>query len=110
MTNPEGSSAKADVGLLEKQYRRNKDFVSRQIAGEFLLIPVTNRLVGSDSLFVLNEVGARIWELIDTGRSVREIKRLLLEEFETSEGELQQDLFRLLGQLHQIGAIQTVGG
>ncbi|MFQ5928813.1 MAG: PqqD family protein [Acidobacteriota bacterium] len=97
-----------DIRPLEKQYRRNQQFVYRQIAGEFLLIPIAKRLRGDNSLFVLNEVGGRIWELIDSGRSVQQIEQLLLEEFDTSQEQLQEDLLRLLEQLQEIGAIETV--
>ncbi len=94
--------------LLEKQYFRNEQFISRQIADEFLLIPVANQLNGDNRLFVLNEVGARIWELIDRGRSVQQIEELLLNEFDTSQEQLEEDLLRLLGQLQELGAIEAV--
>ena len=94
--------------LLKKQYSRNEQFISRQIADEFLLIPLSNQLNGENRLFVLNEVGARIWELIDGGRSVQQIEQLLLEEFDTTPEQLEEDLLRLLDQLQELGAIQTV--
>ncbi len=97
-----------NVPLLEKQYFRNEQFISRQIADEFLLIPVSNQLKGDSWLFVLNEVGARIWELIDRDRSVQEIEQLLLEEFDTTPEQLEEDLLRLLGQLQELGAIEAV--
>ena len=97
-----------NIPLLEKQYFRNEQFISRQIADEFLLIPVANQLNGENRLFVLNEVGARIWELIDGGRSVQQIEQLLLEEFDTTPEQLEEDLLRLLDQLQELRAIQTV--
>ena len=97
-----------NIPLLEKQYFRNEQFISRQIADEFLLIPVANQLNGENQLFVLNEVGARIWELIDGGRSVQQIEQLLLEEFDTTPEQLEEDLLRLLDQLQELRAIQTV--
>ncbi len=97
-----------NIPLLEKQYFRNEQFISRQIADEFLLIPISNQLSGDNWLFVLNEVGARIWKLIDGGRSVQQIEELLLEEFDASQEQLEKDLLRLLDQLQEIGAIEAV--
>ena len=97
-----------NIPLLEKQYFRNEQFISRRISDEFLLIPVANQLNGDNRLFVLNEVGARIWELIDRGRSVQQIEELLLEEFDTTPEQLEEDLLRLLGQLQELGAIEAV--
>ncbi len=99
-----------NIPLLEKQYRRNEQFISRQIADEFLLVPISNQLSGDSWLFVLNEVGARIWELMDDGRSVQQIEELQLEEFDTSQEQLEKDLLRLLDQLQEIGAIEAVDG
>jgi len=99
-----------NILLLEKQYRRNEQFISRRIADEFLLVPIADRLSGENCLFVLNEVGARIWELVDRGRSVQQIEELLLEEFDTSQEQLEKDLLRLLDQLQEIGAIEAVDG
>jgi len=52
--------------------------------------------------------GGRIWELIDRNRSVQQIEQLLLEEFDTSPEQLEEDLLRLLDQLQELGAIEAV--
>ncbi len=97
-----------NIPLLEKQYFRNEQFIARQIADEFLLIPLAHQLDGNNWLFVLNEVGARIWELIDRGRSVQQIAQLLLDEFDTTPEQLEEDLLGLLDQLQELGAIEAV--
>ncbi len=97
-----------NIPLLEKQYFRNEQFVSRQIADEFLLSPVANQLNGENWLFFLNEVGGRIWELIDRDRSVQQIGQLLLEEFDITPEPLEEDLLRVLDQLQELGAIEAV--
>ena len=94
--------------LSKQHYLRPAPFLSRQIADEFLLIPVAHQLNGDNWLFVLNEVGGRIWELIDRGRSVQQIEQLLLEEFDTTPEQLEEDLLRLLDQLQELGAIEAV--
>ncbi len=98
----------SNIPLLEKQYFRNEQFISRQIADEFLLIPVAHQLNGNHWLFVLNEVGAQIWELIDHDRSVQQIGQLLLEEFDATPEQLEEDLLRVLDQLQELGAIEAV--
>lgn len=97
-----------NIPLSRKRYLRNEQFISRRIADEFLLIPVTHQLNGDHWLFVLNEVGARIWELIDRDRSVQQIGQRLLEEFNTTPEQLEEDLLRLLDQLQELGAIEAV--
>ncbi|TPW16795.1 MAG: hypothetical protein FD126_3799, partial [Elusimicrobia bacterium] len=69
----------------DRRFALAADFVCRKIAGETLLVPVTGRIADGSELFVLNEVGARIWELAGKGRPASEIVSLLLEEFDAPE-------------------------
>lgn len=95
---------------LEKRYRRNPAFVFRQIAEECLLIPIAKTLSDVNSLYVLNEVGSRIWELLDGERSVQQVRQQLHEEF-TGEAEvIERDLHRFLEELRVIGAIEASDG
>jgi len=55
---------------------------------------------------VLNEVGARIWELVDGTRTIAEIAELLTQEFEVDIQKAQNDALIFLQQLEQKGVIQ----
>lgn len=89
-------------------YRQRPDIVARQIVDEVILVPVRRVLDDVESIYTLNEVGARIWELIDGKRRVEEIRDLILAEFEVSQGEAEEDLLTLLQQFTEIGAISEV--
>jgi len=80
--------------------------VSRKIADEFILVPIRRKLGEVEALYTLNEVGGRIWELLDGQRSLRVLRDSLVEEFDVSETEAQADLTELIEQLQGIGAIQ----
>lgn len=86
---------------------RASNLVTREVAGEVVLIPVRNDAARLDAfLFLLeNEVAVRAWQLIDGVRSATEIREHLLNEFEVEPETLDQDLEAYLGQLAQIGAI-----
>ncbi len=91
---------------LETIFQKNSSIVSRRIADEVILVPIRRKLGEIESLYTLNEVGARIWELLDGKRSLKALRDALLEEFEVSEQEAEEDLTTLIEQLQQIGAIQ----
>jgi hypothetical protein len=80
--------------FLEKVYKKNDSIVSRKIGDEFI-----------ESIYTLNETGARIWELIDGKLRVGEIKESLVEEFEVEPEEAEKDLIEHLQQLEGIQAI-----
>lgn len=88
--------------------QKNPSFVSRKIADEVILVPISRTVGEIDCLYALNEVGARIWDLIDGDRSLKEMRDAIVEEFEVSEMEAQEDLTVLIEQLKEIGAIKEV--
>jgi hypothetical protein len=88
-----------------KIYVKNPDFVQREIAGEFILIPIKRNLAESNNLFVLNESGAAAWKLIDGKRTLQEICDQILTEYNTSQEQINQDLNTLFSDLLSIEAI-----
>ncbi len=51
--------------------------------------------------------GRRIWELLQTRRSVSEILDLLIEEYTVDAERCREDLLALLGRLHEEGLIEV---
>jgi len=88
--------------------QKNPSFVSRKIVDEVILVPISHKVGEVDCLYALNEVGARIWDLIDGDRSLQDLRDAIVAEFEVSETEAQEDLAVLIEQLKEIGAIQEV--
>jgi hypothetical protein len=56
--------------------------------------------IESGGYYGLNEVGARIWCLIQEGRSIGEIIKALVKEYEVSEESLRADVRQFLDDLH----------
>jgi hypothetical protein len=93
---------------LDRLVKKDSSVVSRKIADEVILIPIKRKAGEIDCLYALNEVGARIWELIDGERPLHALRDALIEEFEVSDTEAKEDLTMLIEQLKEIGAIQEV--
>ena len=77
------------------------------------------RQVGDDMVFLdlaggrymsLNPVGARIWELIAEGRSIRAVCDAMVEEYEVSRDVLEADVLRLAGELVEEGLMEERPG
>ena len=97
-----------DSDYLERRYAKNPSMVSRRIADEFILVPIRHNVGDLDSIYTLNEVGARIWELIDGNNSVREIRDRIVEEYEVDPQIAEQDMTELVTQLEAIDAILEI--
>lgn len=95
------------MGYLEKCFEKDSSIVYRKIADEVILVPIRRSVGDLESIYTLNDVGARIWELIDGKKQVNWIRDIIIEEFEVSEEEAEADLIEFLQQLEGIGCIRS---
>jgi hypothetical protein len=95
------SSAVAD-----RRYVRNPEFVFRRIGGEVLLLPVRQRMGDLESIYSLNEVGARAWELLAAPRSAAELADAVVREFDVEPRRATADLESFLAALAEIGGVE----
>jgi hypothetical protein len=96
------------MNFLDKIYKKSDSVVSRKIANEFILIPIRQNVADLESIYTLNEVGARIWELMDGKMTMREIKEKIVEEFEVTVHEAEKDIAEYLQQLEKIKAVVEI--
>ena len=92
---------------LDAAYSRDPDFISRRIADEVIVLPIRKNLGDLESIFTLNDVAARIWDLLDGRRTVREIRDVLVGEYEVTADQATTDLESFIEELTAIGALAT---
>jgi hypothetical protein len=83
----------------KKVYRPSENVVTRNIAGETILVPISGNLANMDRIFTLNEVGASIWRHMDGKKNIEEIWRELVQEFDVAEDELGGDMAEFIEKL-----------
>ncbi len=93
---------------LDTCYRKSPSIVSREIAGETILVPIRQNVSDLESIYTLNETAAFAWALIDGQRSVQAILDQIVAEFEVGAPEAERDLLELLAQLESFGAVERV--
>lgn len=70
----------------------------QEISGEGVILDLK-----SSSYFGLDEVGARLWQLLQTDPILQNAFDTLLAEYEVAPAQLEQDLSKLLDQLVEAG-------
>jgi hypothetical protein len=85
-----------------------RSYVTRQIGGETLIVPVAGSVTDLESIYVLNEVGSRIWELLRSPTTADEIGAVIASEFETSPERAAKDVAEFLDLLGARGLIQQL--
>jgi hypothetical protein len=96
------------INYSKKQFTKNPSVVSRRIADEFILVPLRQTTSDIDSIFTMNEVAGRIWEIIDGEKRFEDIRDVIVEEFEVNPQEAETDLEAFLQQLQNAGAVREV--
>jgi hypothetical protein len=82
-----------------------QDQVSSEIGDEVAILDLK-----AGTYYGLDAVGARVWELVQEPQRVREIRRILLEEYEVEPERCGRDLLALLQRLAYEGLVEVRGG
>ena len=80
------------------RYGQNMEIAGRQIDGQAVLVEPSLGVV-----FVLNSVGARIWQLIESPQPVANVCQHITEEFEVGEARVEIDVETFLEHLAERG-------
>lgn len=84
---------------------KNKDLVARVIDDETILLPIYKTSEEINCIYSLNKTASRVWELIDGKRTLGQIKKQVLEEFDTTSEEVDKEMRKFLGNLKEIKAV-----
>ena len=76
------------------------DVLSQEVSGETVLLDLNN-----ENYFSLNEVGTRIWQLLQEQNNLEKIYDILLDEYEVDAKQLRKDFDDIINQLKDTGLI-----
>jgi hypothetical protein len=93
------------IDLFNAIYEHDPNVVSRSIAGETILVPIHKNVGDMESIYTLNETAAQAWELIDGQRSLAEIHKQMVKDYEIEPLQAEQDLGELIESLIEIGVL-----
>ncbi len=82
---------------------KNPAIVTREAIDELVLV----NLEKIDSPLFLNEVGARVWSLLDGQYNVSTISAIIAAEYDADISAVQADVIEFLGRLELMGALMS---
>jgi len=89
-------------------YAKHPDYIQRDVAGECILVPVRRSAGAANSIYVLNETGAALWNRLDGRCPLQEIAAAFHEEYDVTADQLRLDVETLVADLLSIHAIEEV--
>lgn len=87
---------------------RSEFVVSRVIAGETLIVPISKGVGDLASIYSLNPVATTIWEAVAKPCSAQQIVERITHEFETVPTEAQQDVQSFLSEMQSAGLVRAL--
>lgn len=73
-----------------------KEFVLREIAGEYVIIPIGSTALEFNGLITVNETGVFLWNMLQKEVTIDEMVAGLLEEYEVEETVARADVEEFL--------------
>ena len=87
---------------------QSREYVTRQIAEETLVVPVAGGVGDLDAIYTLNEVAAHIWKIVDAPISVDRIVEEICQEFDVPADQAARDVVTFLDALESAGLIASI--
>ena len=97
-----GSSQWQDV------FVASENIVTRKVAGETILVPISGNLANMQRLFTVNEIGELIWQQLDGKRTLDAIRQELMDAYEVDEVRLEADIREFIEKMYRDGLIEKV--
>ena len=82
-----------------------KDFVLREIAGDYIIIPTGKTVLKFNGLITVNEVGVSIWKMLQEGATLEQLVQGMLDEYDVDEKTAREDIQEFLDQLDKGGIL-----
>ena len=98
------------MNILDTCFSKEQDLVTRDVAGEEIIVPIKGHVGDLEGVFTLNEVGAMIWRLMDGQTTVRQLMEAVRNEYDVEAAEAAEDVVDFLRSLEDAGLIRPSEG
>lgn len=99
-----------DTGRRVQRADDGESFVTRRIAGETIIVPISGNVGDLESVYTLNEVGSFIWQLIDGERTAQALAAAVCAEYAVGPDQAARDVDELLATLEARGLVRPSDG
>ena len=86
--------------------KASANFVLRQIADTYVLIPIGKALVRFDGMVTLNGTGVFLWRQLEQGATRETLADALTAEYDVSRAEALADIDAFLASLAPVGCVE----
>lgn len=84
----------------------DKEFILREIAGDYIIIPTGKTVLDFNGLITVNEVGVALWKMLQEEVSLDDLVKGILSEYDVEEDVAREDIQEFLASLEKGGILK----
>lgn len=84
-----------------------KEFVLREIAGDYVIIPTGKTVLTFNGLITVNEVGADLWKMLQSDVTFEDLVQGILNDYDVDEETAREDIQEFLDTLIRGGILEV---
>ena len=92
----------------KKKYRINPDFILREIAGEYTIIPIGGDNVFSNAVMAPNETAVFLWEAFQQPSTIQDVVVEAMQKYDATEEQIYNSISNFVKQSLEFKVLEEV--
>lgn len=92
----------------KKKYRINPDFILREIAGEYTIIPIGGNNVFSNAVMAPNETAVFLWEAFQQPSTIQDVVVEAMQKYDATEEQIYNSISNFVKQSLEFKVLEEV--
>ena len=92
----------------KKKYRINPDFILREIAGEYTIIPTGGDNVFSNAVMAPNETAVFLWEAFQQPSTIQDVAVEAMQKYDVTEEQIYKSISNFVKQSLEFKVLEEV--
>lgn len=88
--------------------KASEEVILREIAGEYILVPVGSAAQRLHGMITVSESGCQLWNRLCGGCERCELAEVLLDEYEIDRETAEADAAEFVGRLEELGLVSEI--
>jgi hypothetical protein len=98
----------SDKDIWGKAFKIRKEIISREIAGETILVPIKGKLANMQRIFAVDNVAEYIWQQLDGHRKMADIRDGVIDLYDVGKEQARKDVLDFIEALKGADLISEV--
>ena len=106
LPGPEASTS--PLSAVPIRHTRSTAIVSRDVAGETIVVPICKGVGDLDSVYTFNALGRSLWSRLENAQTTEELAKWVATQYAVDAEQAMHDVQSYLAELQEIGLVRAV--